>query len=64
MNTIGKDETRRRLQGRHISAHTHEYGQHPNWPTHVACVICGLSITKNLLPQALKAGAKVLFPIG
>lgn len=28
-------------------AHKHIYEQHPTWPTHLSCTICGFAIVKN-----------------
>lgn len=36
-------------------AHTHAYIQHPTWPGHVTCSVCGFTIPKAYAP---KAGAR------
>lgn len=59
MNGLGKQEGRRRLNHQHIPAHTHEYVQHPTWGTHMACAVCGLSVSKVYLQTAINQGAIV-----
>lgn len=55
---LGRQSGRRMKKGaKTIKAHYHHYAQHPTWTTHVYCKICGLAITKTLLPSAIDGGA-------
>lgn len=32
--------------------HKHEYKQHPKWPAHAYCVLCGFAVVKSALVSA------------
>ena len=41
-------------------AHEHQYAQHPTWPTHAYCKLCGFAVVKTALEKVgIKVGIKV-----
>lgn len=34
--------------------HFHVYAQHPKWPTHAYCRICGFAVIKSALPSDVR----------
>lgn len=41
-------------------AHAHQFANHPTWPTHVYCTVCGFALPRGgLLAYALAHGASL-----
>ena len=55
-------KTETQIKNRKHSAHTHIYAAHPRMEDRQACAICGFSIANELLPLAIKQGARTATP--